>query len=161
MEQSKIIKELQIIADLVQGSKQERYYRRMIKDARLIKVVKLSEIFSKTEIERIKTLINPKPKDCYRNATLLAKLIPDAKYVEGKMTVCGIFGTEHAWNKIGDNYIDITMELALERNPIDEEYVMLGEYNADTVVRMCVESGFYGNIYQKLFIKNKENEQEI
>lgn len=31
------------------------------------------------------------------------------------MTCCGAFGIEHAWNKVGDKYVDITMELALQR----------------------------------------------
>lgn len=71
------------------------------------------------------------------------------------MTCCGAFGIEHAWNKVGDKYVDITMELALQRDPTEEEYMALGEYNQETVVSICSEMGFYGSVYPILYNKQK------
>lgn len=71
------------------------------------------------------------------------------------MTCCGAFGIEHAWNKVGDKYVDITMELALEKDPAQEEYMVLGEYDQETVIDICNEVGFYGSIYPILYNKQR------
>lgn len=88
---------------------------------------------------------------CYKNAHLLTKIIPGAVYVEGKVTCLGAFGIEHAWNKIGDKYVDITMELALGRDVNEEEYMSLGEYDEETITRITNKTEFYGNIYNELY----------
>ena len=137
------------------SGRQREFYDQMIKDAKDCKVVPLSEALSKKDIQQIKSIIKPQPKMCYKNAHLLTKIIPGAKYVEGKMTCLGAFGIEHAWNKIGDKYVDITMELALERSVTEEEYMALGEYDQETVVSICSEVGCYGNIYPILYNKQK------
>ena len=73
------------------------------------------------------------------------------------MTCCGAFGIEHAWNKVGDKYVDITMELVLDRDPTKEEYMALGEYEQETVVSICSEVGFYGSVYLILYNKQKSD----
>lgn len=70
------------------------------------------------------------------------------------MTCCKCFGIEHAWNKIGDKYIDITMELVLHRDPTQEEYLSLGEYSEDVISPIVLETGFYGNIYSIVYNRN-------
>lgn len=113
VKENSLIVELRTFAKLIgEEGRQAEFYRQMLKDAKPIEVVRLSEVFSDTEIKAIKRFVNPKAKECFRNATLFAHIYPEVKYVEGKMTVCGTFGTEHAWNKVGDKYVDITMELA-------------------------------------------------
>ena len=67
------------------------------------------------------------------------------------MTCCGAFGIEHAWNKVGDKYVDITMELALGRDVNEEEYMSLGEYDEETITRITNKTEFYGNIYNELY----------
>jgi hypothetical protein len=128
--ENSLIVELRTFAKLIgEEGRQAEFYRQMLKDAKPIEITRLSEVFTADEIKAIKRFVNPKPKECFRNATLFAHIYPEVKYVEGKFTVCGTFGTEHAWNKVGDKYVDITMELALDRDPTEEEYMALGEYD--------------------------------
>lgn len=137
------------------SGRQREFYDQMIKDAKDCKVVPLSEALSKKDIQQIKSIIKPQPKMCYKNAHLLTKIIPGAVYVEGKVTCLGAFGIEHAWNKIGDKYVDITMELALGRDVNEEEYMSLGEYDEETITRITNKTEFYGNIYNELFKEQK------
>lgn len=151
---SKIIKELCQLAEIING-KAKKYYESMIADATPIRIAPLSEVFDEETINLIKTQINPESKLCFKNATMLCTLFPDrVKYVEGRFTVCGLFSTEHAWNKVGDKYIDITMEIALGRNPAEEEYIALGEYEESEILPYLFESKVYGGIYEQKFLEN-------
>lgn len=150
--ENSLIVELRTFAKLIgEEGRQAEFYRQMLKDAKPIEVVRLSEVFTETEIKAIKRFVKPKVKECYRNATLFSHIYPEVKYVEGKMTCCGAFGIEHAWNKVGDKYVDITMELALKRDPTKEEYMSLGEYDEETITRITNKTEFYGNIYNELY----------
>lgn len=156
VKENSLIVELRTFAKLIgEEGRQAEFYRQMLQDAKPIEITRLSEVFTADEIKAIKRFVNPKPKECFRNATLFAHIYPEVKYVEGKFTVCGTFGTEHAWNKVGDKYVDITMELALDRDPTKEEYMALGEYDQETVVSICSEVGFYGSVYPILYNKQK------
>lgn len=54
----------------------------------------------------------PVVKECYKNAHLLTLLFPDrVQYVEGKTNV--FIPIYHAFNRVGNKYIDITFEFAL------------------------------------------------
>lgn len=151
---SKIIKELCQITEIMSGNQRE-YYERMLSDATPVRIAPLSEVFDEETIKLIKTQIRPESKLCFKNATMLCTLFPDrVKYVEGRFTVCGLFSTEHAWNKVGDKYIDITMEIALERNPAEEEYIALGEYDESEILPYLFESKVYGGIYEQKFLEN-------
>lgn len=120
-----------------------------------IRIAPLSEVFDEETIKLIKTQIRPEPKLCFKNATLLCTMFPDrVKYVEGKFTVAHTISTEHAWNKVGDKYIDITMEIALECNPAEEEYIALGEYDESEILPYLFESKVYGGIYEQKFLED-------
>lgn len=109
---TKIIKELCQIAEIMHG-KQKTYYEQMLADATPVRITPLSEVFDEETIRMIKEAIDPQTKQCYQNATMLCEMFKGiVSYVEGRYTVCGLFSTEHAWNKIEDKYIDITAELA-------------------------------------------------
>ena len=60
----------------------------------------------------------------------------------------------HAFNKVGDKYIDITAELVLERDVDGDEYVVFGEYTKEDVLDIMFEINHYGDIYYNQFIKN-------
>lgn len=152
---SKIIKELCQIAEIMHG-KQKTYYEQMLADSTPVRITPLSEVFDEETIKLIKTQIRPESKLCFKNATTLCTMFPDrVKYVEGRFTVCGLFSTEHAWNKVEDKYIDITAELALRRtNPNEEEYVALGEYDESEILPYLFESKVYGGIYEQKFLEN-------
>lgn len=150
VKENSLITELHTIAKLIgEEGRQAEFYRQMIKDAKPIKITRLSEIFTRSDIEMLRGIV--RPKECFRNATLVANMIPDVKYVEGKMTCCGLFGIDHAWNKIGDNYIDVTMELAIKRDPLEEEYIALGEWDTKVIVEIIQRTGYYGDVYSTLY----------
>ena len=131
VKENQIINELLWLSEKMFG-KQKAYYDRMLADATPIQIAPLSEVFDEETIKLIKTQIRPEPKLCFKNATLLCTMFPDrVKYVEGKFTVAHTISTEHAWNKVGDKYIDITMEIALECNPSEEEYIALLDQEAE------------------------------
>lgn len=155
VKENQIIKELRQLAEIMQD-KQKAYYDKMLADATPIRIAPLSEVFDEETIRMIKEAINPQPKECYRNATMLCELFKGiVSYVEGRFTVCGLFSTEHAWNKIEDKYIDITAELALGRtNPNEEKYIALGEYDDNEVLSYCIQSKVYGGIYEQKFLEN-------
>lgn len=151
---SKIIKELCQLAEIMNG-RAKKYYESMIADATPVRIATLSEVFNEYEIDMMKRVIKPEAEQCYKNATLLCTMFPDrVKYVEGKFTVAHTISTVHAWNKVGDKYIDITMEIALECNPAEEEYIALGEYDESEILPYLFESKVYGGIYEQRFLEN-------
>ena len=117
--------------------------------------VRLDDVFSKEEIELIKMAVRPEKRMCFKNAHMLTCLFPDrVKYVEGEVTIFGGgIGIEHAWNLVdGEHYVDLTFELALGEDVTKEGYVMLGAYDAKTLRRVTHKTGYYGGIYNKLYL---------
>ena len=78
-----------------------------------VEVVPLSELFDKKTITEIKKRVRPVPKECYSNSFHTAEFLSefDVEYCEGYIVFMGI-PIEHAFNKIGDKYFDVTQELA-------------------------------------------------
>lgn len=150
--ENSLITELKMFADIVRGTNLEKSYEEMLKDAKPVKCVKMSEVFTPEEIEHIRLIVEPQQKQCYKNATLLCIAFPQAKYVEGKISINGL-GIEHAWNKVGDKYVDITLEMCLGENVEDREYLAFGEYDKDTVLDISVKNRFYGDIYKTIKMK--------
>lgn len=147
---NRIIEELQLIATLLSG-KQREAYDEMIRDAKAVEVVPLSEVFTAQEIEMIKRIIKPKRHECYKNAFQLTMLFSDrVKYCEGKTTVGKLIGIEHAWNKVDDKYVDITMELVLGHDMSDhnEDYAAFGEWGAEELLDISQRMEFYGGVYE-------------
>ena len=106
-------------------------------------------------MDYIRHVIKPKPKECYRNSHLLCEAFPERiLYCEGKTNVP--IPIDHAFNKVGDAYIDITFELALHENPSIYEYVTFGEYDAKTIRKVVLETGYYGEIYKWLYNQRTE-----
>lgn len=95
----------------------------------------------------IRRVVRPEVKGCYRNAHLLTLLFPDrVRYVEGKTHT--VIPIDHAFNRVGDKYIDITFEFALELDPTQYEYVAFGEYPAGVIEEITNQTGYYGDIYR-------------
>ena len=79
------------------------------------------------------------------------------EYVEGKVKLeCGI-SVEHAFNRKGDKYFDITWELALNDKTDGVEYLSIGEYSQETINRIAIENEVYGDIVRSMFLKQKFN----
>lgn len=151
-ETSILLEELKSFASICSG-KQKEWYEKMLADARVVKVSPLSDIFTPDEIEIIKKVVRPQKKQCYKNAILTATLLTKkgVKYCEGKCTCCGI-GLDHAFNKIGDRYFDVTAELALGKLDA-QEYMVLGEYSPKEVLQVIEKQGYYGDVYRAVELK--------
>ena len=152
---------------LTQGQKQSDFFAQKLKDGKIVTCVRLEDVFSEEEIELIKLAVRPEKRMCFKNAHILTSLFPDrVKYVEGEVTICGGgIGIEHAWNLVdGEHYVDLTFELALGEDVTKEGYVMLGAYDAKTLRRVTHKTGYYGGIYNQLYLdalnkKEKRNKK--
>jgi hypothetical protein len=140
---------------LTQGQKQSDFFVQKLKDRKIVTCVRLEDVFSEEEIEVIKLAVRPEKRMCFKNAHMLTYLFPDrVKYVEGEVTICGGgIGIEHAWNLVdGEHYVDLTFELALGEDVTKEGYVALGAYDAKTLRRVTHKTGYYGGIYNQLYL---------
>lgn len=135
--------------------KQKEYYTDLLQNAKPVKVVSVKDVFTPEGIRLIKERISPKKKQCYRNASLLTCLFPDVMYVEGKVMPENMFPIDHAFNKVGDSYIDITVELVLGEDVTKPDYVVLGEYDNNQVVEVADKTELWGGCYNYFWKKNK------
>lgn len=118
-------------------------------------IVPAADVLEDYELEYIQHVIKPRPKQCYRNSHLLCEAFPERiLYCEGKTNVP--IPIDHAFNKVGDAYIDITFEFAFHENPSIYEYVTFGEYDAKTIRKAVLETGYYGEIYKWLYYQSKK-----
>lgn len=146
----------------VTSVEQKKYYQRQLDCAKPIDCVSIREVFGEKDIDLIKSIINPQPKECYKNATRLAMLFPDrVEYVEGYYGVMGVLGTEHAWNRVGDKYIDITAELVLEKNIAEEHYVQLMTMDAKEVTDMVLEEDCYTWLFGVKYANELKNKKSL
>lgn len=151
-----ILDMLDFFAKNMSGVQQE-FYKKMKEDADSVDIVPLKEVFSDEEIKEIKKRVNPKPKACYENAWKLCDRFEfdgdhDIKYCEGYLNMKGL-PIDHAFNKVDGKYVDITVELALNRE-IEDTYVIVGEYDTDKVREILLQNGFYGDIYKTIFLNS-------
>ena len=73
-----------------------------------------------------------------------------------RIKVNGIVDGKKINKLVGDAYIDITFEFALHENPSIYEYVTFGEYDAKTIRKAVLETGYYGEIYKWLYYQSKK-----
>ena len=99
----------------------------------------------------IKMLVQPKKKECWRNAALLSLYFPNVEYVEGRLLAAGIIGIDHGFNKVGDKYIDITAELCLNFDVEKESYIKIQEYNSGEVLELSEKYESYCSFHQHAF----------
>ena len=136
---------------------QAALYSQKMKDADSVDIVPLSEVFTDEEIKYIKRVIKPKPKMCYQNAyklmDYLAHTDHDIKYVEGYLNMKWL-PIEHAFNVVDGKYVDCTIELALGRDVTEDTYIKIGEFDENEVREILLQNGFYGQIYETIFLNN-------
>ena len=149
-----LIEDILAIATLASGN-QQKYYRDLLDAAEPIKMVSIKDVFSREEINKIKRLVRPKKKMCYRNAHLLTTLFPDkVKYVDGRVSVTNIgIPIDHAFNRVGDKYVDITFEMVWNEDTTKYEYIKFGEYDSDQVEEIAEQSGIWGECYKFQWMK--------
>ena len=150
-----IIKELEEFSKLRIGNElQQAYFEQLYKDAKPVKCVPLAEVFTPAEIRIIKKVLRPKKHQCYRNSALMTELFPErCKYVEG-------FGwntmsrVEHAINRVGDKYVDVTWELCLKLDVSSQPYAALIEASRDEVLAdIEAHNNTTGNYYLHNYLK--------
>lgn len=147
---NRVIAELKTMSSLLSG-KQKEIYQEMIADAEDVKIVPIRKVFSDEEINLVKRIVKPQRHECYKNAFQLTTLFPNkVEYCEGKVTVGKILSIDHAWNKVGDKYVDITLELALEydMNLLEEDYAMLGKWDSEELLSIALDMKVYGGVYE-------------
>lgn len=153
METNSLIKQIEQMRDLVSNSRQVQWYEDLLKVAKTVTVSPISEVLSEEQIQYIKDNVQLRKKECYRHATLFCLYIPNSVYVEGQFSTFGL-PIEHAFNKVGDKYVDITAELVLGEDVSKLEYISWGEYDIDLVSKIITDRGYYGDIYRQLYVKN-------
>ncbi len=113
-------------------------------------------------IRQIKRVLRPKKHQCYRNAALLTELFPGrVKYVEG-FGWNRIVKVEHAFNRVGDKYVDITWEMVLKENVTTFPYVALIEAERDDVMAdIQAHDNTTGDYYLHKYIERLGGERAL
>ena len=144
-----------MMLELPMHERQRAYFVDLFNAAKPVKIVPAADVLEDYELDYIRHVIKPKPKECYRNSHLLWAALPQRTlYCVVKAQVQRPI--DHAFNKVGDAYIDITFEFALHENPSIYEYVTFGEYDAKTIRKAALETGYYGEIYKWLYYQSKK-----
>lgn len=114
-----------------------------------------ADVFSDYELKIIRDVLKPQKQQCYRNAHLLCQLFPErVRYCEGKTNA--FIPIDHAFNRVGDKYVDITFEFALnDPDLLGYEYVVFGEYDLPEIERMTKKTGYYGDIYRLAYMERR------
>ena len=151
--ESVIIEEMRAFLQLGLNPKQKQYFNDTIDVAKRVEVVRAADVFNDYELDIIRDVLKPQPQQCYRNAHLLCQLFPErVRYCEGKTQK--LIPIDHAFNRVGDKYVDITFEFALGDDQLTEyEYVVFGEYDLQTINRITEETGYYGDIYRNVYVE--------
>lgn len=138
-----IISYMRQIASITSG-RQKEFFTFKLEHAKEVALVSIRDVFTAEEIERIKREVRPEKKHCFKNATLMTKLFPDVVYVEGELGIAGVIGTEHAFNRKGDKYFDITVEMCLGSDVTKESYVsILEEDDKDALIQFIMDTKVY------------------
>ena len=157
-----IIYELNAMAQLTYADgKQNAYFNQQAQDAKEVEVSSVFDVFTADEVLTILRVVEPKKRQCYRNSALMTELFPDrCKYVEG-YGWNGIFKVEHAFNRVGDKYIDITWELALGEDVSKLPYVALIEADRDEIISdIQAHDNTTGDYYLRTFLKNSNTTRQ-
>lgn len=151
--ESVIIEEMRAFMRLDLNPRQKQYFAHTIAVAKRVDIVRAADVFNDYELEIIRDILKPQPQQCYRNAHLLCQLFPErVRYCEGK--TFAFIPIEHAFNRVGDKYVDITFEFALQdAELLEHEYVVFGEYDLRTLERITRKTGYYGDIYRNIYIE--------
>lgn len=150
---------LQSVCSITSGH-QRHYYETMLAGAKSVTCTPLAEVFTEEEVEVIRQALRPRQKECYRNAHLMTLYFPDVEYVEGYSDFGVGVPIEHAFNRRGEQYFDITAELAVGHSVEGHDYLSIGEWDGDAINEVTLETGTYGDIFRNLYIKNHHGTTE-
>lgn len=153
--ESVIIEEMRAFMQLDLNPRQKQYFADTIAVAKRVGIVRAADVFDDYELEIIRDVLKPQPQQCYRNAHLLCQLFPErVRYCEGKTNAFILI--DHAFNRVGDKYVDITFEFALnDPDLLGYEYVVFGEYDLPEIERMTKKTGYYGDVYRLAYMEKR------
>lgn len=158
MEVMELRRELETFRSLsAPESRQWQWYSSMLTDGVGVRVLRAEKVLGEEILRRLRGVCDFQPKRCYRNAWYAGLYLKgvmgmDVKYVEGKMGMEGIpMGIDHAWNRIGDLYVDFTCEFVLGDNPEKSAYLAIGEWTIDYATDVFLKEGVYGGVYEHNF----------
>lgn len=154
-----LIQELEQFRNLMSG-KQRRYYDILLEKAKPIEMHSIYEVFTEEEIKRIKKNINPQKKQCFKNAFRMTLDFPGVEYVEGRVLAGGVLGAEHAFNKVGDKYIDVTFELALKEDVTKEQYILIHEFEREELINLAITHQYYTCFSERKIWEQIRSEEE-
>lgn len=142
-----VLKDVEAFASLTSGNQKEWF--EMLLKSDVVKCVSVAEALTDKQLARLKAFCNFKPRECYKNASLVCLYFPEVEYCEGRFMFHGI-PIEHAFNKIGDKYFDVTMELALGAE-LPDEYACYKVYKSSKVLDYLAAKRVYGGILEDEF----------
>lgn len=144
------------MAGFMSNPRQEEYWRGLAACAHPVRVVSAYDIWDADTVKMLKLAVRPAKKECYRIAALLSKITSGrARYTEGQMWA-SVLGVDHAFNYIADRgvYVDFTVEFALRKDPTREAHIAFQSFDDDTIWDIIQSNGYYGNIYNEVWLKN-------
>lgn len=134
---------------------QKAFLEQQAKDARPVQCVRMRDVLSPIKLEYLRGRYVAKRNHCFKNASdLVDKLVSPfgdvlpIRYVEGFIYSPGLMPIDHAFVKIGDKYIDPTLERALHLDVRKELYVSVFECDFDTMVDYMYKLETYGPLYE-------------
>lgn len=121
--------------------------------------VKLAAAIGEDNAKTLLSRVSIKQKECYANALHVAERCSElgVEYCEGWIFYHGI-PIDHAFNKIGDIYFDVTAEFALKDNPEMREYAVLGSWDPTTALMIMATGPYkcYGDVFNKEFFETHQ-----
>ncbi len=157
-----IMNELKALANGPWNPQQKAWYERRLKDAREVRCVPMAQALNAEQLALLRQVgYRAKKKECFRNASVLVddaqffKMPADVRYVEGLALDPSLpISIEHAWVRVGDLYIDPTVERCLKGDVTKWEYVALIEKDWSELTKILCETEYYGDVYRYEFIKS-------
>lgn len=138
---------LESLVKITQG-KQKEFYAKQLNSARECTISP-----TPSDIDTA----DPQIKQCYNNSFFVVMNNPEALYVEGVAMFHGI-PIDHAWNRIGDTYFDVTSEGPLKGKSQFTDYVSYLELGHDKLLELGEELGHSGPFMGELYRMGKLNE---
>lgn len=133
-----MIEAMKAVSELCGDTEQGRFYKAKAEKAKSITLTSVKELFSEEELKQILRSVKPEIHGCFATAQRLS-LYYGFTYVEGEWGVGGGFGIEHAFNRKGDKYFDLTSEIVLNKIVNEEEFISIAEFSSDFVRKSLLE----------------------
>ena len=154
-----MIETIKTFSKLCGDTAQGRFYKTKADKAKPIHLTSVKELFSEEELKKLLRDVKPKMHGCFQTAQRLS-MFHGFEYVEGEWGVGGGLGIEHAFNRKGDKYFDLTSEIVLKKNVEEEEFLSIAEFSANFVRNVCLELKVYTALIPYKYNRDKNLDYE-